>query len=58
MLVLKRKVGETIAIEVPNGDTITIMLTDTNSYAAKIGIEAPKPYKILRTELVKKEETE
>lgn len=52
MLTLRRKVDETILIETPAGP-VTLMLVDVcGQNAAKIGIEAPAEWKILRGELV------
>lgn len=48
MLVLGRKVNETIHI----GDDITVTLLKINGDQISIGIEAPKNVKILREELI------
>jgi carbon storage regulator len=49
MLVLKRKLRESIQI----GDNIKITLTDVDGRGyARIGIEAPKDVRIMRTELL------
>lgn len=52
MLVLTRKINETIEIDIPGQESITIMLTDVvNKHKARIGIKAPRKYNIRRTEL-------
>jgi carbon storage regulator len=50
MLVLKRKIGESILID--NQIEITIL---NNTKSVKVGIDAPKDINIVRTELIKKE---
>ena len=52
MLILSRKIDETIIIETPSGDTIEINLIDTTRGRAKIGIDAPEDYLILREEII------
>ena len=47
MLVLRRKVGETILI----GEDIEIELLEVSSQGAKLGIRAPRTTVILRKEL-------
>jgi carbon storage regulator len=51
MLVLSRKVEEKIAI---NGN-IVITVLSVNGGTVKIGIDAPKDVKIMRSELLEKE---
>lgn len=52
MLILSRKQNESIEIQLPNGDTIMVTLTQLNSNQARIGIEAPDQVLILRSELI------
>ena len=51
MLVVSRKPLQRIGIHAPNGDLIVITLCDTESNQARIGIDAPREYTILREEL-------
>ncbi|HEY1189890.1 MAG TPA: carbon storage regulator [Gemmata sp.] len=52
MLVLTRKVGEKITIRTPDGAVIEIMLTNIDGKKARIGIEAPREFAIVRNELL------
>jgi len=56
MLVLWRKQGETIVIDIPPSDhhrTVIVMMTEMrSSHLAKIGIEADKSIRIMRGELL------
>lgn len=56
MLVLERKSNQSIIIETPSGDTITIHMLDTSRGKAKVGIDAPEEYLILRDELLEADE--
>ena len=47
MLILSRKVGESFLI----GDEVEIKVTEISGDRVKVGIEAPKDYKIIRKEL-------
>jgi carbon storage regulator CsrA len=47
MLVLRRKPTETICI----GDSITLTIVEIQGNRVRVGIEAPRQYKILRGEL-------
>ena len=51
MLILERKTNESIIITTPSGERITIHMYDTTRGKAKVGIDAPKEYLILRDEL-------
>ena len=50
MLVITRREGESITVISPDGMEFEITLVQDGK-AARIGIQAPKDYKILRTEL-------
>lgn len=56
MLILERKTNESIIIQTPTGETIEIYLQDTTRGKAKIGVDAPDEYVILREELVEMDE--
>lgn len=53
MLILTRKYDQSIVIDTPEGP-ITIMLVGVERDRAKIGIDAPRCYTILRAELTKR----
>jgi carbon storage regulator CsrA len=53
MLVLSRREGEAIILQHENGDEIVVKLCVVGSHVAKVGIDAPQAYKILRSELWK-----
>lgn len=48
MLVIKRKRGQSVLI----GDDIEIFISEIDNGYVKIGINAPKSYKIIRKELI------
>jgi carbon storage regulator len=48
MLILTRKLGETIAI----GDDIVIVIADINGAQVRIGVDAPRHVAVLRQELM------
>ena len=56
MLVLSRKKGESVWIEVPQPDgnikKIKMQIVNTSGKVVKLGIDAPKDWKIYRDELV------
>ena len=54
MLVLSRKVGETIVITAPDGTQIVLMLVEVRGDKARIGIAAPKSYAVNREEIQQK----
>lgn len=51
MLILTRKPGESLII----GDDITINILGVQGNQVRIGIDAPKEVKIMRTELLERE---
>ena len=54
MLVLSRKVGETIIVTAPDGTQIVLMIIEVRGDKARIGIAAPKSYAINREEIQQK----
>lgn len=58
MLILTRFIGQDFHIYLENGETISIKLVDTQltpyGCVSKIGIEAPRKYNIVRTELLQR----
>ena len=58
MLVLTRKTGEAIELSrSDDGEVIaTIVVTDTSKGAVKLGVNAPKSTKIMRTEIKQPQE--
>ena len=51
MLVLSRKVGETVIITAPDGTQIVLMLVEVRGDKVRIGIAAPKSYAVNREEV-------
>ena len=51
MLVLTRRVGESIVFELPTGDPIKITVLGVKGNQVRIGTGAPDDIKILREEL-------
>jgi carbon storage regulator len=51
MLVLTRRVGESILIELPTGDLIKVAVLGVKGNQVRIGTDAPDDIKILREEL-------
>lgn len=54
MLVLSRKPGESITVLLPSGDEIVFKVLDQFSNRTSVGIEAPREFRVLRTELPEK----
>lgn len=53
MLVVSRKEGESIILELPNGEIVKFHVSKYMGAKTIVGIEAPKNVKILREELLK-----
>ncbi len=51
MLVLSRKVGETVIITAPDGTSLVVMLVEVRGDKVRIGIAAPKSYAVNREEI-------
>lgn len=56
MLVLKRKVGESVQLESRSGDMVEVIFLGFDRGQAKIGFVAPKYVHILRTELLEEKD--
>jgi len=54
MLVLSRKVGETVIITAPDGTQIVLMMVEVRGDKARIGIDAPRTYTVHREEIQQK----
>lgn len=54
MLVLSRKSNESIKLVLVSGEEILLTFNDITDNKVKVGIQAPKEIKILRTELENK----
>jgi carbon storage regulator len=52
MLILTRRPGESIIIELPTGEQITVTVLGAKGSQVRIGTDAPAEYMILREELV------
>ena len=48
MLVLGREIGDTITITGPDGTVIELTIVDIRRLKMRIGIDAPKEWKIVR----------
>ena len=51
MLVLSRKVGETVIITAPDGTQIVLMMVEVRGDKARIGIAAPTSWTVHRKEV-------
>lgn len=56
MLILKRKIDESIIINTPSGETIEFTIVNTKGSVSTVGVDAPEDYLILRDELVEENE--
>ena len=52
MLVLTRRVGESILIELPSGEQVSVTMLGIKGNQVRIGTDAPDDIKILREELL------
>ena len=53
MLILTRRVGETIIIETPTGERIDVAVLGVKGNQVRIGTQAPDNVNIVREELIK-----
>ena len=52
MLILTRRVGESIIIETPAGERITVVVLGVKGNQVRIGTDAPDDISIMREELL------
>ena len=58
MLVLTRRPGETLIIETPGGEPITVTVLQVKGDQVRIGTDAPDDIAIVREELLEKLQVE
>jgi carbon storage regulator len=51
MLVLTRRIGETLTIEVPDGQEIRVTVTGLNGNQVRLGTEAPWEIRVSREDI-------
>ena len=56
MLILSRRSGETVVLELPTGEQIDVVLLELKGSQARLGIDAPPEVHIVREELLFDEE--
>jgi carbon storage regulator len=54
MLVLTRRPGETLIIELPTGEQITVRVLEVKGNQVRIGTDAPSDISIVREELLER----
>jgi carbon storage regulator len=54
MLILTRRPGETLIVETPDGERITVTVLEVKGNQVKIGTDAPDDVSIVRKELLEK----
>jgi len=54
MLILTRRPGETLIIETPDGELITVTVLEVKGNQVRIGTDAPADIAIVREELLEK----
>ena len=52
MLILSRHIGETVVLELPNGETIDVVLLEVKGSQARLAFDAPLEVHIVREELL------
>jgi carbon storage regulator len=57
MLVVTRRPGEAIVIELPTGELIEVVVLGTEANHVKLGTDAPDDILVLREELLERVET-
>jgi carbon storage regulator len=51
MLILTRRIGETLVITLPNGETVSVTVLGVKGNQVRIGTEAPKHIAVNRKEI-------
>ena len=54
MLILTRRPGETLIIELPTGERIEVTVLEVKGNQVRIGTDAPDEFSIVRDELLEK----
>ena len=57
MLVVTRRPGETIVIELPTGELIKVIVLSVKGNQVKLGTDAPKQLPVVREELLERLKT-
>jgi carbon storage regulator len=57
MLILTRRVGESVIIELATGEQITVTVLGVKGNQVRLGTEAPAEVTVLREELVDRSQT-
>jgi len=55
-LVVTRRPGETLVIELPTGELIEVMVIGVNGKQVRLATDAPKHLPVVREELLEREE--
>jgi carbon storage regulator CsrA len=55
MLVISRKRGEALVVQLPDGSTINVRVQAVKGRVATLGIEAPPEVRLLRGEVLERE---
>ena len=58
MLILTRRVGETIIIDLPTGEQVEVTVLGVKGNQVRIGTDAPADLKIVREELLEKSQAD
>jgi carbon storage regulator len=53
MLVLSRTVGQRVALDMPDGTRVWVMISDVDRGRVRVGFDAPKSVTITREELLR-----
>lgn len=56
-IVVKRKIGEKVLVITPDGESITVIVGKPRGKNIQVIVEAPKSFRVLRSELVEGDES-